>query len=126
MAGAAHLHKKFPAASPQTPHNLRRCVDALEKPQLHQLLSDSSSVIWDLNVIFGNSEFYSVTGKEKQFFSLIFLKIRKFCSAELLVSAVSASNLLVSPRLGTLSITPVLVPPFPLVVGLCENLQHLE
>lgn len=72
--------------------------DALEQPQLRQLLSDSGVVIWDLNVIFRNSDFCSVSGKEKQFFSLIFFKIHQFCSAELLVLAVSACDLLVSPN----------------------------
>lgn len=54
--------------------------------------------IWDLNVIFRNSEFCSVSGKEKQLFPLIFFKIHQFCSAELLVLAVSACDLLVSPN----------------------------
>lgn len=62
-----------------------------------------------------------MAGKEKQIFPRIFFKVHKFCSAELLVLAISASNLLESPRVGALSITPRLVPPFPLVVGF-----HLE
>lgn len=64
--------------------------------------------------------------KRNNFFPLTFFKIPKFRSPKLLVLAVSASNPLISPGLGTLGVTPHLVPPFPLVVGLCENLQPLE
>lgn len=40
-----------------------------------------------------------MAGKEKKFFPLTFLKICQFCSPKLLVLSISASNLLVSPRL---------------------------
>lgn len=58
-------------------------------------------------VVSRNFEFYSVVGKQKHLcFLLIFFKVYKLYSAAILVSAVSASSVLVSssPSLRTLSV----------------------